>query len=294
MGRVASATGPNVRRSAAFPIDAKHAGHLKGAATKYVATPECRMCRRNPWGNELGGNELGALPGRPAWRRAARGTFAMGCWRTVTIQGMKTANGTATPATKPGLEKKAVAAFLRGVNVGSGNPIRMEKLRAICGSLGLEDTITHVQSGNAIFLTKETNLEEITDELETTIEAECGFHSSVVLRTVSDLEAIVAANPFEGRPDLNPSRLLVTFLYKDPGEEAREAVRIVDTLGEELFAQGRELYVYYTNGVGKTMLKERVLNKALGTMGTSRNWNTVTKVLELATALENGTTSAPK
>lgn len=191
-------------------------------------------------------------------------------------------------------EKKAVAALLRGVNVGPGNPLRMEQLRAICGSLGLEDTITHVQSGNAIFLTKETNLAEIAEELETTIEAECGFRSSVALRTVSELEAVVAANPFEGRTDLNASRLLVTFLFQDPGEEGREAVRLVDTLGEELYAVGRELYIYYPNGVGKTLLKERVLNKALGTMGTSRNWNTVTKVLELAQALENGTTSTPK
>lgn len=196
--------------------------------------------------------------------------------------------------TPPANSKKAVVALLRGVNVGAGNPLQMGKLRGLCGSLGLEDTVTYLQSGNALFRTKDTDLTEIQKELETTIKAECGFETPVALRTVAELEAIVAANPFAGRADINPSRLLVTFLFQDPGDAGRAAVPFVETYGEEVFALGRELYVYYVNGVSKTKLKERHLNKVLGTTGTSRNWNTVTGILELARNLEAGVTSQQK
>ena len=196
--------------------------------------------------------------------------------------------------TSPAISKKAVVALLRGVNVGMSNPLQMGKLRGICGSLGLEDTVTYLQSGNAIFRTKDIDLAEIHKELETTIKAECGFESAIVLRTVAELEAIVAANPFAGRADINPGRLVVTFLFQDPGDAGRAAVPSVETYGEEVFALGRELYIYYVHGQGKTKLKERHLNKVLGTTGTSRNWNTVTGVLELARNLEAGVISPPK
>lgn len=196
--------------------------------------------------------------------------------------------------TPPANSKKAVVALLRGINVGAGNPLQMGKLRGICGSLGLEDTVTYLQSGNAIFRTNDTDLAEIAKELETTIKAECGIETPIALRTVAELEAIVAANPFAGRADINPARLLVTFLFQDPGDEGRAAIPSVETYGEEVFALGRELYVYYVNGVGKTKLKERHLNKVLGTTGTSRNWNTVTGILELARNLEAGVISQPK
>ncbi len=202
-------------------------------------------------------------------------------------------NSASTVSTAPPVtEKRALVALLRGVNVGSGNPMRMEALRAVCGSLGLEDTITYVQSGNAIFLTKETDLDEINSELVAAIKTQFGFEVPVVLRTIADLEAIVANNPFAGRTDVDPSRLIVTFLFQDPGDEGREKARVAELCGEELFAIGRETYVYYVNGVGKTQLKERVLNKALGTTGTGRNWNTVVKLLEMAKGLE--ATSKPK
>lgn len=180
---------------------------------------------------------------------------------------------------------QVIVALLRGVNVGGSNQIRMEKLRAICGSMGLEDSVTLLQSGNVAFRTRETDLAEIAAELEGAIRKECGFETLAVLRTIPDLRAVIEANPFSGREGLNPSRLMVSFLRSDPGDDARQRAREVDAAPEEIHAVGRELYTYYRDGLGQTKLKDRVVSKAIGCQGTARNWNTVAKLLELAEEL---------
>jgi len=103
-----------------------------------------------------------------------------------------------------------------------------------------------------------------------------------MLRTASEMRQVVDANPFAARTGLDPSKLTVTFLAADPGNRAREAVRQIPTDPEELHIIGRELYIYFPNGMGRTKLPMNKIEKTLGTPGTSRNWNTVTKLLEMA------------
>jgi uncharacterized protein (DUF1697 family) len=45
---------------------------------------------------------------------------------------------------------------------------------------------------------------------------------------------------------------------------------------------GRELYIYFPNGQGKMTLKWAHVDKALKLSYTGRNWNSVTKLLEMA------------
>jgi uncharacterized protein (DUF1697 family) len=97
---------------------------------------------------------------------------------------------------------------------------------------------------------------------------------------------VVARNPFAKRRDIEPSKLLVTFLAYDPGRQARENVLKIQTDPEELRIEGRELYIYFPNGMGRSKLPMAAIEKALKTPGTSRNWNSVTKLLEMAEKLE--------
>jgi uncharacterized protein (DUF1697 family) len=178
-----------------------------------------------------------------------------------------------------------VIALLRGVNVGGNCQLPMVKLREICGSLGLEDTVTYIQSGNAVFRTKQRNLCGLAREMEGAIEAAVGFRPAVALRTLAEWEALIEANPFAGREGLLPARLLVTFLVADPGDEGRRRVSSIDASPEEMHAIGSELYIYFVEGVGKTKLPFKAIDKALGAAGTARNWNTVLKLRDLAQAL---------
>ena len=162
----------------------------------------------------------------------------------------------------------------------------MEDLRALYSSLKLRDPQTYVQSGNVVFKTDESDLAILAKRIEAGIEKKFGFRSDVILRTAADLRRVIEKNPFAGRTDVDPSKLLVTFLASDPGEEVREKIRAIEASPEELWMDGCELYIYYPNGMGRSTLAFPVIEKALKTSATGRNWNTVTKLLELAERLE--------
>ena len=176
--------------------------------------------------------------------------------------------------------------MLRGVNVGGHHNVKMDALRALYESLKLRDPHTYVQSGNVIFRTKERDLLVLTKRVQDAIQRRFGFRPDVIVRTSSELRDVIARNPFAKRRDIHPSRLLVTFLASNPGPEAREKVLKIKTDPEELRIDGRELYTYYPNGMARPKLSWAVIEKMLKTSGTGRNWNTVTKLLEIAEALE--------
>ena len=176
--------------------------------------------------------------------------------------------------------------MLRGVNVGGHNKIKMEALRALYESLKLRDAQTYVQSGNVIFRTDERDIARLTKRIEDGIERKFGFRPDVILRTAAEMRDVVARNPFAKRRGIEPGKLLVTFLASDPPAEVREKVRQIKCDPEELRIEGRELYIYFPNGMGRSKLSTAKLEKTMSTPGTGRNWNSVTKMLEMAEKLE--------
>lgn len=176
--------------------------------------------------------------------------------------------------------------MLRGVNVGAHNRIKMDALRALYESLGLRDIQTYVQSGNVLFKTAQRDPAELAKQIEDGIEGSFGFRSAVILRTASELKRVIAINPFASRAALDSRKLIVTFLGSDPGQEARESVLRIKTNPEELRVEGRELYIYFPNGMGRSKLQLAGIEKLLKCPGTSRNWNSVTKLLALAEKME--------
>jgi uncharacterized protein (DUF1697 family) len=177
-----------------------------------------------------------------------------------------------------------VISMLRGVNVGGHNLIKMDALRALYKSLGLQDSQTYVQSGNVVFRTKERDLPRLARQIENEIERRLGFRPGVIFRTSSDLRDVIKKNPFSHR-NLDPSKLLVTFLAIDPAPAAREALLSIKPDPEELQVAGRELYMYFPDGIGHSKLPP-LLDRILKNSGTARNWNTVTRLLAMAEKLE--------
>ncbi len=179
-----------------------------------------------------------------------------------------------------------IISMLRGINVGGHNKIKMDALRALYESLKLQDAQTHVQSGNVIFRSDERDIARLTKRIEEGIERKFGFRPSVILRTVAEMKDVIARNPFAKRRGIEPGKLLVSFLASDPGEEGREKVRQMKCDPEEMRIEGREIYIYFPNGAGRSKLQWAGLGKMLKTAGTGRNWNSVTKMLEMAEGLE--------
>jgi uncharacterized protein (DUF1697 family) len=179
-----------------------------------------------------------------------------------------------------------VICMLRGVNVGGHNCVKMDDLQKLCTSLKLRDPQTYVQSGNIVFKTDERDLVKLTKTLEAAIHKKFGFQSDVILRSAKDLREVIAKNPFAKRKDIHPGKLLVTFFAADPGEAARKQARAIKCAPEEIFIEGREAYIYFPNGAGRSKLNWALIPKTLKVQGTARNWNSVTKLLEMAEKME--------
>lgn len=176
--------------------------------------------------------------------------------------------------------------MLRGVNVGGHNRVKMEELLALCASLKLRETQTYVQSGNAIFHTDERDVTKLSKRIEDAIEKKFNFRCDVVCRTTAEMKAVVAKNPFAKRRGIHPGKLLVTFLSGDPGEAARTSIRALKIEPEELWIEGRECFVYFPDGMGRSKFSWPKIGKMLGVTGTGRNWNSVLAMTEMAEKLE--------
>ncbi len=179
-----------------------------------------------------------------------------------------------------------IISMLRGVNLGPHNRLKMEELRAVYDSLKLQDAQSYVQSGNVIFRSEEKNLEVLARRIEGAIEKRFGFRPPVILRTTAELREAIAKNPFAKRREIEASKLLVTFLDRDPGKEAREQALKIDTAPEELRIEGREVYIYFPNGMARPKMKWAAIERVLKTQWTGRNWNSVQKMLQMAERLE--------
>jgi uncharacterized protein (DUF1697 family) len=176
--------------------------------------------------------------------------------------------------------------MLRAVNVGGHSKIKMDALRALYASLKFENPQTYLQSGNVIFKTSERKLAVVAKRIQSGIEKKFACRTDIILRTTTELRGVVARNPFAKRSNIEPSKLLVAFLASDPGDAARKTLQAQKFAPEELHVSGRELYIYFPNGMGKSKLPWPRIYKILNTLGTGRNWNSVTKILEIAENLE--------
>jgi uncharacterized protein (DUF1697 family) len=176
--------------------------------------------------------------------------------------------------------------MLRGVNVGGHNKINIEALRALYASLKFEGARTHAQSGNVIFRSKEKPSAALAKKIQSAIEREFNCRPEVILRTTNELRKAIAASPFAASRNLEPGKILVTFLSSEPGVEARATLLSLKSHPEELHLKGRELYIYFPDGAGRSKLPWSSVERLLKTTGTARNWNSVTKMLAIAEEME--------
>jgi uncharacterized protein (DUF1697 family) len=172
-------------------------------------------------------------------------------------------------------------ALIRGINVGSTRSLPMALLRTLCEQVGMQAPQTYIQSGNVVFRWAGKGLSAAAAELEALIETQRGFRPSVVIRTRDDLAEAVAANPFTARANSEPAKLLVMYLKTKPNAGAAAALDQVKRTGEQLRLVGRELFIDFPDGVGRSKLSLAAVEKTIG-LATARNWNTTLKLLSMA------------
>jgi uncharacterized protein (DUF1697 family) len=177
-------------------------------------------------------------------------------------------------------------ALLRGINLGSSRRVAMPKLRELLEERGYEDVRTHLQSGNVV-LSAATTGTRLERELEQAIADGLGIETTVIVRTRAELAKVVARNPLADVAE-NPARYLVSFLSAKPAPAAVRRLEAMDVAPEQFVVHGREVYAWHPNGVQRSKLFKALADDALGVTATARNWNTVTRLLELASSPTSG------
>jgi uncharacterized protein (DUF1697 family) len=174
----------------------------------------------------------------------------------------------------------AYVALFRGINVG-GRVIKMDDLKTMYRTLGFGDVITYIQSGNVVFSSDETDEARIRRRIEEGFEQTFGYHVDVIIRSADELQAIIAKNPFQDQPDKASNWVVVSFMAAPPDEAAQAELRKSYAGPEEIFILGRDVYIYYPNGIGRSKLTLSLIEKKLKTVGTARNLNTILQLRKL-------------
>jgi uncharacterized protein (DUF1697 family) len=174
------------------------------------------------------------------------------------------------------------AALLRGVNVGGKTSLPMADVRRVLEGLGYERPQTLLASGNAVFEAA-GDPQTLEAEIARALADQVGLKTEVMVRGPAELAAVLAANPFPEMAKDDPSHLVVLFL-KGPADPAKAAA--IPIPGRERIAVGeRCLYIAYPDGIGRSKLTG--IDRAMGTAGTARNWNTVRRLAELAASRQD-------
>jgi uncharacterized protein (DUF1697 family) len=157
----------------------------------------------------------------------------------------------------------------------------MDDLRTLLASLGYLEVSTYLQSGNVLFETSRTDTVGMEKEMRKAIGDAMGLDVPVLIRNPDELASVVAANPFP-HALLQPARFYLTFLSRQPEEPTCVGLDAAVFAPEQFRVGERVIYVWYPEGVQNTRLSNTFFEKQLGVTATSRNWNTVRKLLELA------------
>lgn len=174
----------------------------------------------------------------------------------------------------------AYVAFLRGVNVG-GNTLKMSWLREACEEIGLNGVQTYVQSGNVVFSSR-LGAAKLEQTLKDMIDKQTRLPVTVTVRSASELEGVIAGNPFLKQKGVDVTKLHVTFLAKAVAEPALDKLDALAGTRDQCRLIGREIYLHCPINYGETKLSNNAIEKVLAVGATTRNWKTVTTLQEMA------------
>ena len=171
-------------------------------------------------------------------------------------------------------------ALLRGVNVGKAKRVPMSELRALLSGLGYTGVATLLNSGNAVFGAPKGTPAKHAKSIAAAISTQLKVEVSVIVKSASELAAILAENPIKARADEHP-RFLVAFVQDARALSSLAAIESL-VVPPEQFSVGKDAaYFFCATGILESKAWNALLGKA-GKSATTRNWATVLKLQALA------------
>ena len=177
-------------------------------------------------------------------------------------------------------------ALLRGINVGGRKLIKMDQLLQIFTAAGCRNVRTFIQTGNVIFESSSKDTKALTRKIERALEAKLGYSVTVILKQLSQLESIVKRNPFKKFAAETEAVPFVVFFNGEPDSQLKLPLKWpAENLEVFEIKDGAALVVARRKQNGRFDFPNAVLEKNFGVSATTRNWNTVQKIV--AAALQN-------
>ena len=164
--------------------------------------------------------------------------------------------------------------------MGGKNVLPMKSLVALLEGLGCTDTKTYIQSGNAVFSNDEADASVLEERIADAVLAAHGFRPRVILIGSEQFQKAVAANPFPGA-EAEPRTLHLFFLSQKPFSPNLEGLEAAKADNESFVLIEQVLYLHAPDGIGRSKLVQRA-ERLIGVDATARNWNTVSKLLAMA------------
>jgi uncharacterized protein (DUF1697 family) len=174
---------------------------------------------------------------------------------------------------------KTYIALFRGINIGGNNLLPMKDLKALLEKIGAQNVRTYIQSGNAVFQSKEHDASRLSQKISAEIKKSRGFEPFVLLLEEADLEKVIAANPFK-EAESEPKSLHVIFLSAKPKKDALKTLEGMKKESEQFRLKGNIFYLHAPEGVGRSKLVAN-MERQFGVPTTGRNWRTVTRIMEM-------------
>lgn len=174
---------------------------------------------------------------------------------------------------------KKYVILLRGINVGGHHKVPMKDLKNELGKMSFKNIVTLLNSGNIILDTEKTTEIKLETELSQSLEKIFGFPIPVIVRDAEEIVYITELNPFKNIEVTKDIRLYVSFLKDKPKTELELPWKTEDASYQILDISKKVIFSVLDLSVTKTTKGMDMLEKMFGKDITTRNWNTIEKIV---------------
>jgi uncharacterized protein (DUF1697 family) len=169
-------------------------------------------------------------------------------------------------------------AFLRALNVGGHNTVKMDFLRRLFEALGYSNVETFIASGNVVFETTSKNAQALEREIENRLRAALGYEVATFIRTGAELAAVASYRPFSQSELDGAAALNIAFLAAGLDDKSSQKLMALRTEIDEFHIHAREIYWLCRKKQSGSKISNAVMEKAIGQKSTLRGANTVQKM----------------
>lgn len=181
---------------------------------------------------------------------------------------------------------KTYISILRGINVSGKHLIKMKELEALYKACGFENVITYIQSGNVVFRAAAKSPDDLADMIREKIKESFQFDIAVQVFSLEDFKKLAAGNPFSKEKDKEEKFLHFTFLKGAARLPEKSDLEKHLSAGEAFFIKTGIIYLYCPGGYGNTKLHNNFLEKKCQGQCTTRNYNTVQKLISFGEEMQ--------